>query len=78
MKRIAMSVLWPSFLTAALAEGCFFSLFEPDELAQLGSAALSPLAVYSIGFFLFWTLCALASMLTCYLLVVPAGDNPPF
>jgi hypothetical protein len=78
MRRTAMAVLWPSFLAAALAEGCFFSLFEPDELARLGGAGLSPMAVYSIGFFLFWGLCALASMLTCYLVVVPAGDNPPF
>lgn len=78
MWRIALTVLWPSFLAAALAEGCFFALFDPDELAHLGGAALSPLAVYSIGFFLFWSLCALASMLTCYLIVVPAADNPPF
>jgi hypothetical protein len=78
MKRIAMMVLWPSFLAAALAEGFFFSLFEPDELAQLGGAALTPMAVYSIGFLLFWCLCALACMLTCYLLLVPAADDPPF
>lgn len=78
MKRMAMMVLWPSFLAAALAEGVFFSLFDPGELGNLGGAALSPMAVYSIGFFMFWSLCALASMLTCYLIVVPAGDNPPF
>jgi hypothetical protein len=78
MKRIAMSVLWPSFLTAALAEGCFFSLFDPAELAHLGGTLLTPVAVYSIAFFMFWTLCALASMLTCYLIVVPAGDRAPF
>lgn len=78
MKRIAMSILWPSFLAAALAEGCFFSLFDPEELAHLGGALLTPMAVYSLGFFLFWSLCALASMLTCYLIVVPAGGDPPF
>ena len=78
MKRQALMVLWPSFLTAALAEAAFFSVFDPGELAQLGGAGLSPMAVYSIGFFLFWTLCALASMLTCYLMVLPSGDRPPF
>jgi hypothetical protein len=78
MKRIAMSVLWPSFLAAALAEGFFFSLFDQVELPHPGGALLSPLAVYSVGFFLFWALCALASMLTCYLLMVPAADDPPF
>lgn len=78
MTRRAMMVLWPSFLAAALAEGCFFSLFDPEELGRIGGARLSALAVYSIGFFLFWSLCALASLLTCYLIVVPANDRPPF
>ncbi len=77
VKLTAMAVLWPSFLTAALAEACFFSLFDPAELAQMNGANLSPMAVYSVGFFLFWSLCALASMLTYYL-AQPAGDNPPF
>lgn len=55
----------------------FFSLFDPVELGHLTGAALSAMAVYSIGFFLFWSVCALASMLTCYL-VMPIGDNAPF
>lgn len=73
LPRLAMTVLWPSFLAAALAVGCFFSLFEPDALS-----ALPPMAVYSIGFFFFWSLCALASMLTFYLVTVPEDHNPPF
>jgi hypothetical protein len=78
MKRIAMMVLWPAFLAAALAEGLIFSLVDPADLGHLGGADLSPTTVCSIGFFLFWSLCALASMLTCYLMVVPAGDKPLF
>jgi hypothetical protein len=66
-KRLAMSVLWPSFLAAALAEGCFFSWVEPEML----SGALAPMAVYSLGFFFFWTFCTLASLLTAYLIAVP-------
>ncbi|WLI90866.1 hypothetical protein Q4S45_07045 [Massilia sp. R2A-15] len=77
MKRVAMIVLWPSFLAAALAEGCFFALFDPAELVRLEETGLAPMAIYGIGFFLFWTLCALASMLTCYLAFTPEGD-PPF
>jgi hypothetical protein len=65
-KRLAMSVLWPSFLAAALAEGFFFSLVEPEALS-----ALAPMAVYSLGFFFFWTFCTLASLLTAYLIAVP-------
>ena len=73
VKRLAMSVLWPSFLAAALAEGCFFSLVEPEMLSQL-----APMAVYSVGFFFFWTFCALASLLTAYLLAVPDDVTRPF
>ena len=71
-KRLAMVVLWPSFLAAAMAEGFFFSLFEPEALWDL-----APMAIYSIGFFCFWTMCALASMLTFYLLAVPGEPQSP-
>jgi hypothetical protein len=70
MKRMAMTVLWPAFLAAALAEGCFFSVVEPEALS-----ALSPTAVYSLGFFFFWTFCTLGSVLTAYLVCVP--DEQP-
>lgn len=73
MRRLAMTVLWPSFMAAAMAEGCFFSVFEPDALWPMPAVA-----VYSIGFFFFWTLCALASMLTYYLVTVPEDHSPPF
>ena len=66
LRRLAMVVLWPSFLAAVLAEGLFFSVFSPDVLWDV-----PPMAVYSVGFFFFWCLCALASMLTYYLVVVP-------
>jgi hypothetical protein len=79
MLRLAMTILWPSFLVAALAEGCFFSLFDPEGLMALGGdAQLSPLAFYTIGFFLFWSLGALASLLSCYLVMVPDQRRPPF
>ncbi|MFZ6646839.1 hypothetical protein ACO0LO_14045 [Undibacterium sp. TJN25] len=69
--RIAISILWPSFLTAIAAEGLFFSLFDPRELALAGSHIdMSVTAVYTLGFFCFWLFCSLASSLTCYLLQV--------
>jgi hypothetical protein len=73
MVRLAMPVLWPSFLTAALAVGCFFSAFDPENLT-----VLPPMATYTLGFFGFWLLSAIGCMLTCYLLLVPENDNPPF
>lgn len=81
LKRI-LAILWPSFLAAAMAEGFFFSLFDPhDLLLRAGDGAPSPIAVYTVGFFFFWAFCSLASMLTYYLMQVPndrKGGRPPF
>ncbi|CAN5376555.1 hypothetical protein BH11PSE11_BH11PSE11_26090 [soil metagenome] len=73
MPRLAMNVLWPSFLVAIIAEGCFFSLFDPSELYMHVSAMQewTPLAGYTMGFFFFWLCCALASLLSSYLIIEP-------
>ena len=76
MRRLAMVILWPSFLVAAMAEGFFFSLLDPEDL-HLGGARLSPLAAYSLGFFMLWLFCALAAMLSYYLANVPGDREPP-
>lgn len=74
MARLIMAVLWPSFLVAIVAEGFFFSLFDPADLTLDGNRVELPaLGVYTLGFFFFWTFCALASMLTCYLLEAKNG-----
>jgi len=79
MARLMMVVLWPSFLVAIVAEGFFFSLFDPHELGMLEiSIDANPLAIYTIGFFCFWIFCALASMLTYYLANVPNERRMPF
>lgn len=78
MLRLAAVVLWPSFLAAIAAEGLFFSLFDPRDLSIGGNHLdLAPIAVYTIGFFFFWACCALASMLTGYLMSTGAGRPPP-
>lgn len=60
-----MVVLWPSFLMAGVAEGVFFSLVNPQELYLFGQVVdYSPLATYTIGFFAFWALCALSSLVS--------------
>ncbi len=79
MLRLAMSVLWPSFLTAILAEGFFFSVFDPADLMLVGGHVdLPPIAAYTIGFFFFWTFCSLASMISIYLLRTELPTQPPF
>jgi hypothetical protein len=78
MARLMMVVLWPSFLVAIVAEGFFFSFFDPYDLTLDGMhLGLTPLAVYSVGFFCFWAFCALASMLTWYLANVPNDQRMP-
>ena len=68
MSRLAMTILWPSFLAAIVAEGFFFALFDPRELLHIGGWHESaPIAGYTIGFFFFWIMCTVASILTYYL-----------
>lgn len=63
----AISVLWPSFLTAIVATGVFFSAFNPRDLIPFNlDIDISPLAAYSIGFFLFWIIAAISSYGTLY------------
>jgi len=63
----AISVLWPSFLTAIVATGVFFSAFNPLDLVPFNlDIDISPLAAYSIGFFLFWMLAIVSSLGTLY------------
>ena len=63
----AISVLWPSFLTAIVATGVFFSAFNPLDLVPFNlDIDISPLAAYSIGFFIFWMLTIVSSLGTLY------------
>lgn len=63
----AISVLWPSFIVAIIASGAFFSAFNPSDLVPFNlDIDISPIAAYSIGFFLFWLLAFLSSFGTLY------------
>jgi len=62
-----ISVLWPSFLVAIVANGVFFSAFNPVDLIPFNlDIDISPLAAYSVGFFLFWILAIISSYGTLY------------
>ena len=62
-----ISILWPSFMAAILASGVFFSAFDPRDLLPFDlDIEISPLAAYSIGFFLFWIISAISSAGTLY------------
>ena len=66
--RRVMQVLWPAFLTAAVAELVFFSIFDPFELHFFGQPLdWSRKAIYALGFFGFWGLGIASSTLTLLL-----------
>jgi hypothetical protein len=78
MNRKAQWIAWPSFLMAGVLEMLVFSVADPDELRGFGGAfnEWSPSAIYTIAFFCFWVIVALASSLTL-LLASPEPEVPP-
>lgn len=65
-------ILWPSFLVASIAEAVFFTFFDPGDLIASGDALDSGrMAVYSLGFFLFWLITGASSALTLMLQRTP-------
>ena len=68
MTRYLMWVLWPSFIAAGLGVGILFTLVDPTELVVLSQPLhASRTAVYTLGFFILWAICAAASALSCFL-----------
>jgi len=68
-KQAVFTVVWISFLSAAIATMVFFAVFDPVELLGMFDATLelSRDAGYAAGFFFFWLLCALCSGVTAFL-----------
>ena len=76
--RLLGPVLWPSFLVAAVATAIFFAHIDPLTLqAQtLTDWQISRQAGYTVGFLMFWAVCAGSSALTMYLGATPVPDSP--
>ena len=62
----AMAILWPAFLMAGVLEMLVFALVDPGSLRWFGGGqvSLSPSAVYTLAFFVFWGVIATAGALT--------------
>jgi hypothetical protein len=59
-----INVLWLSLFTAILGETFFFAFIDPRTLYLLGRPVdWPPMVVYSVGFFMFWSLTALTAAL---------------
>ena len=62
-------ILWPAFLAAGITEVVFFTAIDPQQLLLLGQPIkLSPMATYSIGFLMFWLICAGSSLMSWFML----------
>ena len=62
---------------AGVLEMLVFSVIDPGSLHWFGGAPieLSPTAVYSLAFFVFWGVIATAGALTQMLVTTPADDD---
>ena len=60
-----LAILWPSFLMAGVLEMLVFALVDPTTLRWMGGETLplSPSAVYTLAFFVFWGVIAVAGLL---------------
>lgn len=62
-------VLWPAFIAAGIAETAFFTLIDPKQLYLLGQPVELPeITTYSIGFLMFWLICAGSSLMTWFMM----------
>jgi hypothetical protein len=81
-KRLYVSlgvILWSSFLAAGFASMLFFAAVDPQLLRNAGPAFLERLnreAGYALGFFFFWCMTALASILSVFLLSTERPARP--
>lgn len=71
-----MWIAWPAFLAACVMEMMVFALVDPGDLQWGGQPlALSRQGVYTLAFFAFWAVTAVASALTTLLAVSPFELN---
>jgi len=64
------AILWPSFLAACIATAVFFGHVDPLDLHAISTpmTEFSSLTGYAIGFFFFWSICSLSSLLSVFLI----------
>lgn len=73
-------VLWSSFLAAGVASILFFAAVDPMLLRDAGPALFENLnreAGYALGFFFFWAMSALASIVSVFLLRTERSSRSP-
>lgn len=67
MPKRLITILWPSFLVAGVADVLFFVLFDPLQFLYQGEPIFAGrMAAYTAGFFLFWLVGIGSTALACY------------
>ncbi|MDN3922036.1 hypothetical protein [Roseateles violae] len=76
LSRLAMAVLWPSFLMSGVLEVLVFAVIDPGDMNWFGGAPidLPRQAIYTLSFLIFWLLISLAASLSLLLVTMP---DPP-
>jgi cbb3-type cytochrome oxidase subunit 1 len=63
-----MRIAWPSFMAACLLQMLVFAFLDPLHLITVHETVqLSSRAVYSLAFFVFWTVTLISSAITAWL-----------
>jgi hypothetical protein len=71
-----MWIAWPAFLMAGVMEMVVFALVDPHDLHWYGQPlALSREGVYTLAFFVFWSITLASSALTTLLAMSPFELN---
>ncbi|HYG43402.1 MAG TPA: hypothetical protein VEA17_10820 [Bordetella sp.] len=73
--RLLVVILWPSFLAAALGCGLAFALIDPLDILVLGRWQPGRIGFYTVSFFVLWTVVALSSALTAWLVPRACADS---
>jgi hypothetical protein len=73
----ARAILWPSFLMAGVLEMLVFALVDPAQLRWFGGdpVEMSPTALYSLTYFVFWAVISTSGALTQLLEMTPEELN---
>lgn len=78
LKTRVMTVLWPAFLMAGVLEMMVFAVVDPHQLHGWGidTAQWPAGAVYTVSFFLFWSVISVAAAMAVWLCQCPPAPNP--
>jgi hypothetical protein len=71
-----MWIAWPAFLVAGVLEMLVFGMIDPHDMQWFGQPIeMSRQGIYTLSFFVFWTITAASSALTTLLSMSPSEVN---